>query len=194
MIELVVVLVVTGILGAVAVGRFFDNSVFEAREYADQVRAIIRYGQKVAVAQNRPIFVIADGNRFALCSAAVCTANNMLTSPAGSNSGSTTSRAQCQIGGNYIAGWMCEAPPAGTVVASNSVNQVGPNGYFYFDALGRPYAKADAANIGVNNPAGAPSTFGVVAGQAALQPLSISVTSGANNIVIVVQAETGNVF
>ncbi|WGG52678.1 Tfp pilus assembly protein FimT/FimU [Rugamonas sp. DEMB1] len=194
MIELVVVLVITGILGAVAVGRYFDNSVFEAKEYADQVRAIIRYGQKVAVAQNRPIYVIADGNRFALCSAPVCTVANAVATPAGSNSGSTSSRAQCRINGDYVATWMCEAPPAGTLIAGNSANEVGPNGYFYFDAMGRPYARANAANIAANNPAGAPSTFGVVAGQAALQPMNITVTSGANNVVIVVQPETGNVF
>ena len=194
MIELVVVLVITGILGAVAAGRYFDNSVFEAKEYADQVRAIVRYGQKVAVAQNRPIYVIADGNRFALCSAPVCTVANAVATPAGSNSGSTSSRAQCQINGVYIAAWMCEAPPAGTLIASNSANEVGPNGYFYFDAMGRPYARANAANIAANNPAGAPSTFGVVAGQAALQPMNITVTSGATSRVVVVQPATGNVF
>lgn len=194
MVELVVVMVLIGILSSVAVARYFDDRAFEAKEYADQVRAIVRYGQKVAVAQNRPIYVIADGNRFALCSAPVCTAANAVAAPAGSNSGSTNSRAQCQINGVYIAAWMCEAPPAGTLIASNSANEVGPNGYFYFDAMGRPYAKANAANITAVNPAGAPSTFGVVAGQAALQPMNITITSAANNVVIVVQPETGNVF
>jgi MSHA pilin protein MshC len=194
MVELVVVMVLIGILSSVAVARYFDNRAFEAKEYADQVRAIIRYGQKVAVAQNRPIYVIADGNRFALCSAPVCTAANAVATPAGSNSGSTSSRAQCRINGDYVATWMCEAPPAGTLIAGNSANEVGPNGYFYFDAMGRPYARANAGNITAVNPAGAPSTFGVVAGQAVLQPMNITVTSGANNVVIVVQPETGNVF
>ncbi len=193
LVELVVVLVITGIVGAVAVGRYFDNRVYEVREYADQVRAIIRYGQKVAVAQNRPIYVVADGSRFALCSAPVCTAANAIATPAGSNSGSTSSRAQCQING-YLDAWMCEGVPAGIAVASNSANEVGPNGYFYFDALGRPYAKADAAKVSAINPAGAPSTFGVVGGNAVQQPLTITLTEATSNVLIVVQPETGNVL
>jgi MSHA pilin protein MshC len=39
-IELVTVLIVVGIVGAIGVGRFFDNRVFENRAYADQAKAI----------------------------------------------------------------------------------------------------------------------------------------------------------
>ena len=49
-IELVLVIVIIGILGAMAGPRFFDNSTFQDRAYYDEVVSSVRYAQKVAVA------------------------------------------------------------------------------------------------------------------------------------------------
>ncbi len=57
MVELVTVMVIIGILAAVVMPRFFDNSVFQNRGAADQVKAALRYGQKVAIAQHRIVIV-----------------------------------------------------------------------------------------------------------------------------------------
>ena len=49
-VELVLVIVIIGILGAIAGPRFFDNSTFEERAYYDELVTSLRYAQKVAVA------------------------------------------------------------------------------------------------------------------------------------------------
>ncbi|MEG1055142.1 MAG: prepilin-type N-terminal cleavage/methylation domain-containing protein, partial [Janthinobacterium sp.] len=61
LIELVAMLVIAGLLATFAVNRFFQRDTFDARSASDQVASIVRYGQKLAVAQNRPVFVRIDG-------------------------------------------------------------------------------------------------------------------------------------
>lgn len=55
--ELITIIVILGIISAVAAPRFFDVNVFQSRGAADQVRAVLRYGQKVAIAQHRNVNV-----------------------------------------------------------------------------------------------------------------------------------------
>lgn len=57
LVELITIIVIVGIVAVAAVPRFFDNDVFQARGTADQVRAALRYGQKVAIAQHRDVTV-----------------------------------------------------------------------------------------------------------------------------------------
>ncbi len=57
MIELVMVIVIVGILSAAAFPRFSGNSIFQARGFADQVLATLRYAQKTAIAQHRLVCV-----------------------------------------------------------------------------------------------------------------------------------------
>lgn len=179
-VELITVLVVMGVLGAVAVARFFDNGPIQAREYADQVKAVIRYGQKLAIAQNRPVYVSAIGNRFALCVQSACAVNNAVTAPAGNNSGSSYTKAQCQIGGSYVSTWMCEGKPDSLTVTASRATEVGAGGMFFFDALGRPFNAADVANA-----LGSASTF--------TTPLTITITGNGTAVVVTVEAETGYV-
>jgi len=49
-IELVLVIALLAILGAVAAPRFFDNTAFDERAYLDELASSLRYAQKVAVA------------------------------------------------------------------------------------------------------------------------------------------------
>ena len=57
LVELVMTMIIIGIIGAVAAPRFFDNNIFQERGAADQIRAALRYGQKIAVAQRRIVNV-----------------------------------------------------------------------------------------------------------------------------------------
>jgi len=181
MVELIVVMVIAGILGAVAMERFFDNDTLLVREYADQARSIIRYGQKLAVAQNRPIYVSATGNRFALCSVSGCTAGTLIGAPGGSNSGSSVTKAQCILSGSYVSTWMCEAKPASVAMASSRATEAGGAAtYFFFDAMGRPYNAADLAP-----PSGYVSTFS--------QALTLTFTGGGTSYVVTIEPETGYV-
>ncbi len=57
LVEMIMVIVIAGILAAVVAPRFFDNTVFQSRGFADQVQASLRYAQKVAIAQHRNVCV-----------------------------------------------------------------------------------------------------------------------------------------
>jgi MSHA pilin protein MshC len=74
--ELITILVIAGILAAVAVPRFFDNDVFLSFGAADQVRAALRYGQKVAIAQHRNVNVTITSGANSDCGT-VLTAGNV---------------------------------------------------------------------------------------------------------------------
>lgn len=69
LIELISVMVIVGILAAVAIPRLMDSNSFEARGAADQVTAALRYGQKVAIAQQRNISVKISSAGGSNCSA-----------------------------------------------------------------------------------------------------------------------------
>jgi len=57
LVELVMTIVIVGIMAAVAVPRFFDNNVFQARGATDQLKAALRFAQKVAIAQHTNVSV-----------------------------------------------------------------------------------------------------------------------------------------
>lgn len=170
MVELVTVIVVMGILGAIGASRFFDGDIFAGRAYSDRAKSIIRSAQKLAIAQNRLVFVRFTPTNFAVCFNAACNnAAALAFAPGGSNSGSTATRAACVLGGNYIASWMCEGTPPNVAVTG-----VGSGGLF-FDRMGRPYNTND------------------VDGASTFQPLTLTVTSGASVYQFTVEAETGYV-
>ncbi len=60
LVELVVTIVIAGIIAVVAVPRFVDRSTFESRGFYDRAAATVRYAQKVAIAQRRPVFVCVN--------------------------------------------------------------------------------------------------------------------------------------
>lgn len=130
-IELIAVLIIIGVLGAVAVARFSDRTSFDADSFTDQTRAMLRYGQKLAVAQNRPVYARINTERIALCFESDCNAASRIISPSGANSGSVNTLAHCDGSGS----WLCEGVPGGVTQTVS-----GPAASFAFDALGRPYA------------------------------------------------------
>ncbi|MYM67635.1 prepilin-type N-terminal cleavage/methylation domain-containing protein [Pseudoduganella sp. FT55W] len=178
MIELVTVIVLMGILGAIGYARFADTSSFENRAYSDQARTIIRYAQKLAVTQNRAVFVRSEPNGFAVCYQAGCGNGAALApAPGGRNSGSAGTRGYCTLNNTYISNWMCEGRPNNNVVVTSDTarNEFGVGGSFFFDALGRPYNAND------------------VLGNSTFTRMTLTFTrSGASNTVVI-EADTGYV-
>jgi len=66
LVELVTVIVILGILAAMAVPRFADHVVFEERGFYEEVVAALRYGQKIAVGSGCPVQVSIDASGYAL--------------------------------------------------------------------------------------------------------------------------------
>lgn len=167
LVELVVVIVVTGILAAVVSTRFMDRNVMDSRAFADQGGALIRYAQKMAIAQNRDVWVLIANGGIKLCYTAACAAADRVPAPGGTNSESSATNAFCLA----ISTWACEAPPTGVTLGA-TVN-------FYFDPVGKPFAQADTSPTNV-------STF--------TSPLAVAVQStGLANRTVTVEAETGYV-
>lgn len=114
LIELVGVLAILGILAAIGLSRFADTGAFEARGFADQAAALVRYGQKLAIARHNNIFVAQRPNRLELCLSVgiPCPAGQGAPGPDGT------------VPFAVIA-------PQGVVIAATVAN-------FSFDANGRP--------------------------------------------------------
>jgi MSHA pilin protein MshC len=66
LIELVVVMVIVGILGAIAMPRFFDNTAFAERGYYESLAAAFRFAQKTAVATGCPVRVVLAASSYAV--------------------------------------------------------------------------------------------------------------------------------
>ena len=166
MVEPILVIVLVGIVSAVAMTRFFDRTVFDAATAAEQLRAILRYGQKVAIAQHRDVFVQLAPNRVALCFANEnpCTPTNQVRPPGGENSWSDATRAACGA-----RDWMCEGRPANI---ATTINGNANAATMRFDALGQPLA--------------------AVAEQGAA--LMVTIAGGGATHTVNVAAETGYVF
>lgn len=165
LVELVVVILVIGILSAIAAGRLASPDAFSARAYADQTASLLRFGQKVAIAQNRDVWVILSASGIRLCYSSACTAGNRVLAPAGENSASTATLAACS--GDPT--WACEAPPAGISAATTAT--------FYFDPLGKPFASTDVSPTIDSN----------------FATLNVTVTHAGTSRSVTVERETGYV-
>jgi MSHA pilin protein MshC len=125
MVELILVIVIAGILAAVAVPRMLGRTGFDTRGFADQLAATVRFAQKLAVAQRRDVFVQLTANDATLCYVATvpCPAASRTPGPGG------------------------EKPY--TVSAPNGV-AITPPATLHFDAGGRPVNIAARLDIQVN--------------------------------------------
>jgi len=163
MVELIVVLILTGILAAIGVGRYFDRAGFDVPTYAEQVRAMLRFAQKAAVARNRDVYVRFEDNRAYLCHAAPgggCAANQQVSIPGGFSAGDDATRGQCGSGN-----WYCLGKPANLSWSTSPALD-----WLRFDALGRPFLPGEAAG-----------------------GLSLTITSGKESATVQVLEETGYV-
>ncbi|WP_295759844.1 prepilin-type N-terminal cleavage/methylation domain-containing protein [Undibacterium sp.] len=116
LIELVMVMVLIGILAIAVLPRFFDRNTFDARGYFDQSISMVRYAQKLAIAQRRDVFVNVTGNSMCLTYATETTCAgapvaNQVINPADQ-------------------AWFVKTAPAGMIFTAASS--------FSFNALGQP--------------------------------------------------------
>jgi MSHA pilin protein MshC len=111
MVELIVVISLTGILAAVGSSRFFSSDTLQSRAFANSLAQVIAAGQRMAVAQRRTVYaqLAASPGALRLCLDAACTL------PVAPAPGDPT---------ELLA-------PAGMGLQSNSAS-------FEFDGLGRP--------------------------------------------------------
>ncbi len=72
MVELILVIVIAGILAAVAVPRMLGRTGFDTRGFADQLAATVRFAQKLAVAQHTDVHVRLTASDATLCYDAAC--------------------------------------------------------------------------------------------------------------------------
>lgn len=173
LVELVVILVVIGILAAIAIPRFASVSSFNIREYGDQALALVRFGQKIAVAQNLPVYVRLNGSSVALCFDAACT--SPVAAPNNANSGSSATLSAC----SNSKSWDCEGVPSGVTIAAadgNGNSYVGSNALFYFSGQGKPYKTGESEPI---------STIS--------KPITVTISGSAGNNGFAVEPETGYV-
>jgi len=66
LVELVFVILVIGILSAIAIPRFFNLNGYQTRAAYDEVVGAVRYAQKLAVASGCPVQVVLTANNYAL--------------------------------------------------------------------------------------------------------------------------------
>lgn len=161
MVELVAIILIVGILAAIATPRFFNTDVFEARGYYDYVAATLRYAHKTAIAQRRVVYVKLD---IGTGQVSLCFTNSFPCSVAADQVPKPTGEKP------YVV-----TPPSGVTL---SLSPAPTAGTFFFDSLGRPYDSADAVPASEN----ATSSFST---------LTVTVTGGEATRTIVVERESG---
>ena len=122
LVELIAVIVLMGIITAVAVPRFTDRNAFDAMGYFNEARATVRYAQKVAIAERRPVCAVFTAAQVSLF---------YLNVPAG-----TCNLAPVNTPGESAA--MVAVAPAGVAITPPPTNPLA------FDALGQPISPAGA--------------------------------------------------
>ena len=76
LVELVMVIVITGVLAVAVVPRFFDRGMFDSQGLYEETRAILRYAQKAAIAQRRTVCVAFTANSTTLTIVQAAESNN----------------------------------------------------------------------------------------------------------------------
>lgn len=124
LVELVVVLVILGILAAVAAPRFFDDRAFLQRGYYEELASALKYSQKLAVASGCAV-------RFSLTAGGYDARQQAAASGTCDTADATWATAVRLADGQTLSG----TSPAGVVVS--------PAVTVTFDALGRTNLGSD---------------------------------------------------
>jgi len=128
LIELILVLVLVGVLGAFAAPKLWDQETFNSRGFYDETRALLRYAQKAAIAQRRTVCVV-----FTPPAAPTSVSLTMASAAAATNCSSATAL----TGPNGEAPAIVSARGAAVMSAAPAV--------LNFNGLGQPIDNAGAA-------------------------------------------------
>ena len=128
LVELIMVIVLLGILAAVAAPRMFNTTDFYARGFHDETLAYLRYAQKTAIAQRRTVCVT-----FSAAGVKPGTVNLKTAAAAGTNS--------CP---NDLTGPKGESPAKLEARAGVGFSSLDTTS-FNFDGQGQPVTSAGAA-------------------------------------------------
>ena len=92
-VELIAVIIIIGIIGAVAASKFFERSAYDSRGFHDQVISTLRFAQKSAIAKRRYVCMAFTPNSLTLTYdptppgstyvTTTCATTNSMTSPVG---------------------------------------------------------------------------------------------------------------
>ncbi|MCL6414990.1 prepilin-type N-terminal cleavage/methylation domain-containing protein [Aestuariirhabdus sp. Z084] len=85
LVELVMVIVILGVVAAIALPRFFSAGVYEQRFFADDLLSGLRYAHKVALASGCQVQVTAGSAGFSLRKDSNCLAGGSVSYPGQSN-------------------------------------------------------------------------------------------------------------
>lgn len=115
LVELIIVICLIGVLGAIAASRMLTSQGFASRGFYDEAQAVVRYAQKTAIAWRRTITVCVSATDVSAISNANC------ASP------------------TYVPHPVNPANPLKSSTAPSGVT-LSPTGSFTFDSGGRPSA------------------------------------------------------
>jgi len=79
LIEVVTVLILLGILGVVALGRFSGTDALAARGFFDDTVTAVRFAQKLAISSGCDVRVITTATSYELRQSSTCVANDFTT-------------------------------------------------------------------------------------------------------------------
>jgi MSHA pilin protein MshC len=127
MIELVMVMVLTGILAVAIIPRFANKSAFDERGFFDQTISMVRYAQKVAIAQRRDVFVNTTTNTICLTyvadvTCAGATVANQVINPSDQAWFKRDATKVGQAGGSFAAATSFSFSALGRPSAGNVIN------------------------------------------------------------------------
>jgi len=118
LVELVIVISLMGILGAIAASRMLTSQGFASRGFYDEAQGVVRYAQKTAIAWHRTITVCISATDVSAISNANCASPTYLPHP--------IDPINRQL--------KTQPPPSGVTLSSSSGSS------FTFDSGGRPSA------------------------------------------------------
>jgi len=115
LVELVIVISLMGILGAIAASRMLTSQGFASRGFFDEAQAVVRYAQKTAIAWRRTIVVCVAADKVSAISNSDCNAPVYVPHPA--NPANPLKSSTAPSGGR---------PSAATTISLNSTNADDP--------------------------------------------------------------------
>jgi len=127
LVELVIVICLMGVLGAIAASRMLTSQGFASRGFYDEAQGVVRYAQKTAIAWHRTITVCISATDVSAISNANCASPTYVPHP---------------IDPTNTRPLKTQPAPSGVTLSSS------PSGSFTFDSGGRPSA---AATITLNS-------------------------------------------